>query len=425
MELQADSPQRLRSRQDGAHSIVDAAQFAESMVPEGLHGTALPRNSSQTSLSGAAPGGVLDTGPHSAALPRSSSQASLPRVVSSSALYIGPHGKALPRNASSSSLVGAGPRSAPHEADQGHVQRAQGSNFRWPWQAKKPGGAVRQLQPSHQSSGARTHPSVIPHAVTQAAEIAQGTSAAPSQLGFSNQTGSAMANSASCQRLAGRAGLEQDEPRDDDHTRDSDQPRDEARREAASSYGMTRSTSKQAHGLADKALDKIAAAQQKMHQAEPVLDASFWMKSNAGSPGSPESGAFSQPSSPQHNSRPRACTKSDRLRQLIKNGSLQRQRPDYKLGSTEAPESRGRATQGLLQQPSSSSAALADDSTQAKGRALETREQEHHLRDTKGDAEQPLRQGRKDEPEGPQHAGNPGSQAAALDSNADSAEAHR
>lgn len=56
---------------------MDAAQFAEDMVPEGLHQAALGRNPSQTSLSGAAPGGVLDAGLHGAALPRKASQTTL------------------------------------------------------------------------------------------------------------------------------------------------------------------------------------------------------------------------------------------------------------------------------------------------------------------------------------------------------------
>lgn len=61
--MQADSPQRRRESIDSPQGIVDAAQFAENMVPEGLHGPALPRNASHTSLTGAAPGGVLDAGP--------------------------------------------------------------------------------------------------------------------------------------------------------------------------------------------------------------------------------------------------------------------------------------------------------------------------------------------------------------------------
>ena len=56
---------------------MDAAQFAEDMVPEGLHKAALSRNPSQTSLSGAAPGGVLDAGLHGAALPRRASHVTL------------------------------------------------------------------------------------------------------------------------------------------------------------------------------------------------------------------------------------------------------------------------------------------------------------------------------------------------------------
>ncbi len=79
--MQADSPQRRRgspkSPKDPLEGIVDAAQFAEDMVPEGLHQAALSRNPPQTSLSGAAPGGVLDAGLHGAALPRKASQTTL------------------------------------------------------------------------------------------------------------------------------------------------------------------------------------------------------------------------------------------------------------------------------------------------------------------------------------------------------------
>ena len=380
------------------------------MVPEGLHGVALPRNSSQTSLSGAAPGGVLDTGPHSAALPRSSSQTSLPRVRSSSALHVGPHGKALPRNVSSSTLVEAGPSSASHEADQDSVQRAQGSNFRWPWQAKKPGGAVRQLQPSHQSNSAMTHPSVIPHAFTQAAETDQCNFP---QFDFLDRPGSDVANTGN---QAARAGLEQNKPRD------GDQPGDEAKRGAGSGQDSTHSMSNQATSLADRALDKIAAAQQEMQQAAPVQDACFWMKSNASNLASPRSAAFSQPTSSQHNSRLRPCTKSDRLRQLIRDGSLPRQQPEHESGSAENFQPRGRTTQGTATQPSHCSAALADVPVQAKEKPPKAGEQERWLRNTQGSAKQPSTQ---DTLEGPHHAGNPGSQAAAVGTNADPAEASR
>lgn len=75
--MQADSPQRRRGSPETPKGIVDAAQFAEDMVPEGLHKAALSQNPSQTSLSGAAPGGVLDAGLHGAALPRKASQITL------------------------------------------------------------------------------------------------------------------------------------------------------------------------------------------------------------------------------------------------------------------------------------------------------------------------------------------------------------
>ena len=380
------------------------------MVPEGLHCAALPCNSSRTSLSGAAVGGVLDTGPHSAALPRSSSQMSLPRVVSSSALHIGPHGKALPRTASSSTLLGAEQRSGPHEADLDPVQRAQGSSFRWPWQAKKPGGAVRQLQPSHQSNHAMTHQSVIPHAVTQAAEIDQCNSPSSSQVDFGDQPGKAVANA---ENQAAGAAMEPDK------LRGGEEPSNKAKEGAGlGQNGM----SNQANGLADRALGKIAAAQQEMHQAVSVQDASAWMKSNAGSLASPRSSAFRQPNSPQHNSRLRAGAKSNRLRQLITEGSLQRQQPECESGSAEDIEPRGRTAQACVVQPSHGSATLANVPVQAKEKPPQAGEQEQCLRGTQGGAKQPSVQ---DMPEGPNHASNPGSQTAALGSDADSVKASR
>ena len=383
LTLQADSPQRLRSRQDNSNSVVDAAQFAESMVPEGLQGAALPRNSSQTSLSGAAPGGVLDTGPHSAALPRSSSQQSLPRVMSSSALDARPHGRALPRNASSSSLTGAGPRNGPDAVHQGSVQRAQGSDFKWPWQANRPGRAIRQLQPSQPGSSAMTHPFTFPDMASEAQRVDRRN--LPSQFAF---TASSQSAAAICQ-------------------------------------GDIGSMSSQADKLADKALNKIAAAQQVMRQAAPALDAASWMKSNAGSSSCPKSGAFCQPSSPQHNTRLRPCAQSDRLRQWISDGNRQLQQPDCVPGYTANTESRGRAAQGLMEQPSHGSAAMADDLAQPKNQPLKAMEEGQGVRNKWGGAEQPLGQGREDVPEGPQQAGNPGSQAAALGSNPAPADADR
>ncbi len=100
MAMQADSPQRRRVSTDSQQGVVDAAQFAESMVPEGLLGPALPRNPSQTSLSGAAPGGVLDTGPHGSALSWGPSHSSL----SGEAADLGLHPAALPPDASYDSL---------------------------------------------------------------------------------------------------------------------------------------------------------------------------------------------------------------------------------------------------------------------------------------------------------------------------------
>lgn len=186
--MQADSPHKHGARQDG---IVDAAQFAESMVPEGLHGTALSRNPSQTSLSGAAPGGVLDTGPDSTALPRSSSHSALPPTTSSDPLHDEAQARALPGNASSGSLAGAGPNSA-LVADRGQDLRAQGSSCAWPWQAVRPGGAVRQSQPSKQSHAPVTHLYINQAAAAEGGSVPErGT---PAQLGFNQLPASVRLN---------------------------------------------------------------------------------------------------------------------------------------------------------------------------------------------------------------------------------------
>ena len=381
------------------------------MVPEGLHGTALPRNSSQTSLSGAAPGGVLDTGPQSAALPRSSSQASLPRVTSSSALELGAHGKALPGNASSSSLAGAEPSSA-LEADKGSGPRAQGSSFKWPWQARKPGGAVRQLQASPQRDAPVTHPSVV-----EDERIPDNS--LPTQLDSNGPPASAMAISDRPRNQASsRAEIEQA-----DTSSMSNQANGLADKAIADKVHADKANADKATGLADKALNRIAAAQHEMHGAAPALDVSSWMKSNAGNPVSPRSGAFNQASSPQHNSRLRACAKSDRLRQLMRDGSMQRLQSDRAAEPAQHTKQGGNAAQGCADQPSHNFAAVADAPAHARGSP--SKAGGRFDSDRQGGAEQPLGQGREDMPEGPQHASNPGSQAAALSSMAGSADIHR
>lgn len=173
--MQADSPQRRRSREGRSQGVVDAAQFAESMVPEGLQGPALSRNSSQTSLSGAAPGGVLDTGHQGAALRSNTSQRPLPRASSSSALDAGQHQTALPRNASSNAL------SAP-AADLNPASRALWSSLKRPWQGRKPGGAVRQRQPGHEPAAPMTMPSLKPHTAAQTTGAYENTTSGQADL---------------------------------------------------------------------------------------------------------------------------------------------------------------------------------------------------------------------------------------------------
>lgn len=171
-----------------------------------------------------------------------------------------------------------------------------------------------------------------------------------------------------------------------------------------------------ASSLADKALNKIAAAQQEMHRAAPTLDALSWMKSNAGSPVSPKAGAFSQPSSAQHNSRFKTWADADRRRQLLRDSSVQLQQLSSASESAAHRNGQGgTAAQGCGVQPLHSP---SDAPAQAKWSPSKVRERCHQ--ETQSSLAQPSDHGRTDAPEGPQHAANPGSQAAALGSMAGS-----
>ena len=393
--MQADSPQRRRSREGRSQGVVDAAQFAESMVPEGLQGPALSRNSSQTSLSGAAPGGVLDTGHQGAALRSNTSQRPLPRASSSSALDAGQHQTALPRNASSNAL------SAP-AADLNPASRALWSSLKRPWQGRKPGGAVRQRQPGHEPAAPMTMPSLKPHTAAQTTGAYENTTSGQADLNHLSVS-------------------------------DTDTLDWTVTGAAQTQQGDAQSVSNQAGGLADKALSRIAAAQQAQSASAPgfppsdstpsqrapsaeqsdqkpdVLDISAWMKSNANSPVSPKSSVVSKAGSPQHNSRLRVCAKSDRLRQLVNDNSMQRLASGCDSEGAQETGQGPAASQARMEAPSESPAHLGTD----PAASLEGMRRGNDP--GQGDVGELIRD---DQPEGSQRADNPGSQAAALDSTA-------
>lgn len=149
-----------------------------------------------------------------------------------------------------------------------------------------------------------------------------------------------------------------------------------------------------------------------MHRAAQTLDASSWMTSNAGSPASPKAGAFSQPSSPQHNSRFKTSADADRRRQLLRDSGIQQQQLSSPSEcAAHHTQQGGTAAQGCGEQPLHSPRGAP-----AQARWSPSKIRGHRHQGTQGGMAQPSRQGRADAPEGPQHAGNPGSQAAALGS---------
>ena len=419
MLLQADSPQRRTSLEGGSQGIVDAAQFAESMVPEGLQGPALSRNSSQTSLSGAAPGGVLDTGHQGTSLSGNSSQAPVPRALSSSALYAGQHRTALPRNASSRVLTGPKAEALP-EAEKDPASRTLWSSLKRPWQGRKPGGAVRQWQPGHEPAAPKINPSIQPQNAAPATGACENISSSQVQV---------------------------------DHlsVNDADTLDWSVTGATAKEQVDAESVSTQAGSLVGKALSRIAAAQQaqtpsvsasppndsisshtapaaeQSDQKPAVLDISAWMKSNANSPVSPKSGAVSKAGSPQHNSRLRACAKSDRLRQLVWDSGVQRLASGCDSEGAQETGQGTLASQGRVKTPSEHPALL--DADPAGAQAASPEGLRRGIDPGQGGVGEPLGLNRDDQPEGPQHADNPGSQAAALDSTTsylqDSTCAHR
>ncbi|KAL0037996.1 hypothetical protein WJX79_008937 [Trebouxia sp. C0005] len=236
----ADSPQKRRRSPDAPEGIVDAAQFAEDMVPEGLHKAALSRNPSQTSLSGAAPGGVLDAGLHGAALPRKASQ-----IVLS---------EASPGNGSDAVLAHLSASAAQAQAPQadadpgaGHISE-QPSGFRWPWQSRaKPGGAVRQQQPGKVLG---TNPG------RTAAQLPGRTDADIPKEGEPQL----------CPEIT-FAGAQHQQPNATDHTNSPDHHHFNPGGQLASAITGPESRASQASGLADQAAAALASAASRSEDA--------------------------------------------------------------------------------------------------------------------------------------------------------------
>ena len=133
------------------------------------------------------------------------------------------------------------------------------------------------------------------------------------------------------------------------------------------------------------------------------------MKSNANSPVSPKSSVVSKAGSPQHNSRLRVCAKSDRLRQLVNDNSMQRLASGCDSEGAQETGQGPAASQARMEAPSESPAHLGTD----PAASLEGMRRGNDP--GQGDVGELIRD---DQPEGSQRADNPGSQAAALDSTA-------
>jgi len=215
----------------------------------------------------------------------------------------------------------------------------------------------------------------------------------------------------------------------------------------------------QANGLADKAMSRIAAAQHAMSSSPPashrgvILDSSLGSSPearapgespprksnrtvNSVSPGSPRAVAVSAPSSPQHNSRLRTGgATSGQLRQLIEEARVQRL--DSGL-DTELAQPMGQdaaAGQGPSEQtepPSPHASISHHDSSSRSGVLLgqgPSVKAGQDISGGQGSATQPQGHCNDALAEGREHAGNPGSQAAALHSaasrNTDASQAQR
>jgi len=307
------------------------------------------------------------------------------------------------------------------------------SGFRWPWQSRaKPGGAVRQKQPGKalSSNPGRT-----------AAKLPGRTDAdIPNEDEQQLSTGNTF------------AGSQHQQPNAMDQTNSPDhhQPMHHSTSggQLASTVGTPgpESRASQASGLADKAMSRIAAAQHAMSSSHStsnrgvVLDSGLGSSPEARAPGespprksnrtvnsislgSPRAVAVSSPSSPQHNSRLRTGgATSGQLRQLIEEARVQRLDSglDSELAQPmgqDAATGQGSSEQTEVPSPRASASHRSSSSRSdvLLGQGPSVKAGQDRL-GGQGSAAQP--QGHCNEAlgEGREHAGNPGSQAAALHS---------
>ena len=400
--------------------IVDAAQFAESMVPEGLLGPALPRNPSQTSLTGAAPGGVLEAGLHPTALPRTPAHTSLAGAAVGGALEAGLNPAALPPRPLTDPLL---PKQASGRSTDGTTL---------PRYADKPATGK-----SHGTTGSQDLHSGRNEAVSHTSRENEllaaertGSQAQKRKAGGSSffwpsipfwskgnsrdqhSTGgqSASGDQSYPQDLSGHLGLANQAAAAASSSDD----------EPMTSLDHTYELPDQAAHLADAAIDRISAAQQAMST----------------SPSSPAQALHAvRPLSNQHHEfeltvapQPMSSNASDRgFRQSThgkaslasprkaSNGKkikvLRSPQHNSRLTGSHAASLADQAADPVSTQPQFSvceHSSIAEAAGQVQGQM-----QQQGLGAGQGSMAQPLMQGRAGLAEGPEHASNPGSQAAA------------
>ena len=316
----------------------------------------------------------------------------------------------------------------------GHVPE-EPSGFRWPWQSRaKPKGAVRQQQPG------------------KALSSDPGRTAAK----FPGRTDADIPKEDEQQLCTGItfAGAQHQHPiaRDQTNSPDPHQPthRSKPGSQLTSSIMGTsgpEGRASQASGLADKAVSKIAAAQHAMSSSPPtsrrtvLSDSSLGSSPEARAPGesplrkskrtvhsvspvSPTTGAVSWPSStsPQHNSRLRTRgAASGQLRQLIEEARVQRLDSglDSELAQPMGQDATGQGPSEQTDQPSPHAPGSHHSSSSRSGLLPGQGPSVMAGQDrSRGQGSMAQPQGYCNDAlaEGREHAGNPGSQAAALHS---------
>ena len=303
------------------------------------------------------------------------------------------------------------------------------SGFRWPWQSRaKPGGAVRQKQPG------------------KALSSISGRTAAK----LPGRTDADIPNEDEQQLSTGItfAGSQHQQPHAMDQTNSPDhhQPMHHSTSggQLASTVGTPGPRASQASGLADKAMSRIAAAQHAMSSSPSTSNRGVVLDSGLGSspkarapgespprksfrtvnsisPGSPRAVAVSSPSSSQHNSRLRTGgATSGQLRQLIEEARVQRLDSglDSKLAQPmgqDAATGQGSSEQTEVPSPRASashrSSSSRSDVLLGQGPSVTAGQD---VLGVQGSPAQPQGHCSDALAEGREHAGNPGSQAAAL-----------